>query len=202
MPSETDLLNDALGLIGASRITAIDDGTVNANHCQTFYPTLRDGLLAMVDWTFIKTRVELAQDAIPPVTQFAFAYTLPADCLKVIGYAGANPTATTWWWEWGMPWAGQWKIEAGKLLTNDGQAFILYLKREPNPDLWLAPFYQAVVHHVASKLAYAIAKDARMGQSLLQAGEFWLTQAMAVDGQQGLVEPYRADDLIWGRGRA
>ena len=26
MPSETDLLNDALGQIGASRITAIDDG--------------------------------------------------------------------------------------------------------------------------------------------------------------------------------
>ncbi len=52
MPSETNLLNDALSQIGASLITGIDEGSINANHCQLFYPSLRDDLLRSAHWRF------------------------------------------------------------------------------------------------------------------------------------------------------
>jgi hypothetical protein len=94
MPSETDLLNDALGQIGASRITSIDDGSVNANHCQTFYPALRDGMIRAHHWNFAIVRVELAQDATPPAAGWSYSYTLPADCLKVIEYNGGSLAIT------------------------------------------------------------------------------------------------------------
>ena len=45
MPSVTDLLNDSLGQIGEQPITAIDDGTNNANYCGRFYPSLLDSAL-------------------------------------------------------------------------------------------------------------------------------------------------------------
>lgn len=203
MASQTDLLNDALGLAGVSpRISAIDDGTTNANHCATFYPSLRDGLMRAHHWNFIITRVQLALDVAVPVSGFAYGYTLPSDCLKVMEYAGGGtfswanltyPTMT------GVRNVMQYKIEGRKLLSNDVQAFIVYLRRETNPDLWDAMFYQSVVAFLAAKLAMAIPKDATRALRLSQQAEQLLLAAMAIDGQEGSSEPFVVDDLIWGR---
>lgn len=201
MPSETDLLNDSLSQIGAAAITAIDDGSTNANHCLTFYPTLRDGLLRSHRWNFAETRLELAQDVTPPVTEYAYRYTLPATCLQVREYAGSNPTAAT-----GVAFEYQrlprYKIEGRSLVSNDGKAFIVYTSRIENPDLWDAIFYQLVSVWLASKLATAIHHDAKMAMALMAyATNTILPLATAVDGQEGSQEPFIVNDLIWGRSR-
>lgn len=198
MPSETDLLNDSLGQIGAARITAIDDGSVNANHCQTFYPALRDSRLRSHHWKFSKTRVELAQDATPPLFEFAFAYTLPANSLKIIEYNGANlDTSNLSLFEAAALF--RFKIEGRKLLTNDGVVKIVYLARVTDPNVWDGLFYQGLTAELASKLASAIAKDDKKSLALLQKAEHLFSIAMAVDGQEGSVEPFRVDNLLWGR---
>lgn len=204
MPSETDLLNDALGQIGATPITAIDDGTVNANHCQRFYPTLRDGLLRTAHWNFAMKRVELAQEAVAPAFEFAYSYALPGDpyCLKVVEYNGDNP-ATGDGTDLTLLEARQltkWRVEGRKLLTNDGTVKIVYVARITNPDEWDPIFYQLVSTWLAAKLANAIAKDNAMAKALLaQAVEILLPFAAAVDGQEGSVHPMAVTDLIDGR---
>jgi hypothetical protein len=202
MASETDCLNDALGQIGAASISAIDDGSTNANFCLRFYAPLRDGLLRSHHWNFAIKRVELALDVVAPVTQYAYAYTLPADNLKVIDYAGANPTslvAPYVLWP-GVRYQPIYKIESGKLLSNDGQAWITYLRRVENPDEWDALFYQVVATQLASKLAAAIPKDMKKAEALLsQAVNILLPLALASDGQEGSTEPFVVDDLTWGR---
>jgi len=95
MPSEVDVCNDALSQIGASVITALDDGSVNANHCTRLYPQLRKGLLRSHHWNFAEDRIELAQDATAPAFEFSFSYTLPANLLKIKEYNGATPTTST-----------------------------------------------------------------------------------------------------------
>jgi hypothetical protein len=201
--SETDLLNDALSQVGAAHIASISDGSVNANHCKIFYPKLRDGYQRSAHWKDLITRVQLAQDVTPPVTGFAYAYTLPPDNLKVIDYMGAN--SVTLGDTFGL-WTNQWrlvplyKIEHGKLLSNDGLAFIVYLRRDPNPDNWDPLLYQVVATHLAAKLAMAITKDAQKSDRLLgQAMNILLPVALAVNGQEGSIEPFLVDDLLWGR---
>ena len=202
MPSETDLLNDSLSLIGAAPVTAIDDGSVSANHCQRLYPALRDALIRSHHWNWAMTRIELDQDAIPPTTEFAFSYTLPADCLKVVEFAGADmdtslsiPSFDT-----RMTSYFQYKIEGKKLMTNYGSAFIVYMARVTNPDLWDPLFYQVVASWLASKLATAITKDERKATELMKtAYGVLLPLAMAVDGQEGSVTPNTSDALTWGR---
>ena len=200
MASETDLLNDGLSQIGAATITAIDDGSANANYCQRLYPPLRDSLLRAHHWNFNTTRVELALDVIAPVSGYAYAYTLPADCLKVVDYGGTLPVSAgviTLDQRYGV--VAHYKIEGRKLLSNDGQAFITYLRRETNPDVWDGMFYQAVASLLASKLASAITKDTKKALSLYQVGNDLLLMAMAVDGQEGSIEPLISDELLWGR---
>ena len=201
MPSETDCLNDALGQIGAARITAIDDQSINANHCAVFYPSLRDGLLRSHHWNFAMQRVALAADVTAPVSEFAYAYTLPGDCLKVVDYAGGTPSSSVVWSSEyaGMRFVPRYKIEGRKLLTNDGVVYIRYLKQVTNVGEWDGMFYQAVTSLLASKLATAISHDHKMALALQKVGDHLLGLAMAVDGQEGSTEPFVVDDLLWGR---
>jgi len=200
MPSEVDLLNDALSQIGASPIVSIDDGSVSANHCQRLYPALRDALIRSHHWNWAMTRVELAQDAIPPVTEFAFSYTLPADCLKIVEFAGSNLRTPD-----SIPLLDThgvflYKVEGRKLVTDYGTALIVYLARVTNPDLWDPLFYQVVATWLASKLASAIIKDDRKSSELLsKAVTVLMPLATAVDGQEGSVQPMISDSLTWGR---
>lgn len=200
MPSEVDLLNDALSQIGSSPILSIDDGSISANHCQRLYPALRDALIRGHHWNWAMTRVELAEDATPPATEFAFSYTLPSDCLKVVEFAGSNlrtPDSIPLLDTHGV---FTYKIEGRKLLTNYGSALIVYLARVTNPDLWDPLFYQVLSTWLASKLASAITKDDRKSSELLnKAVTVLLPLATAVDGQEGSVETIISDVLTWGR---
>ena len=200
MPTQSDCLNDALGQIGSARITAIDDGSVNANFCQLFYPTLRDGMLRGHFWNFALTWVELAQDAVLPTIGTAYSYELPSDFLRLKVYAGSNPSSSSSvFWVPGVRYVSYYKIEGTKLRTNDGSAFIQYVRRVENADEWDAEFYQAVCTRLASKLALAIRKDPKLSMGLLEQSEAFLSIAMSIDGQEGSIEPNVSDALTWGR---
>jgi len=197
--TETDIINDALGQIGARRITLLSSGEPNANFALCFYATLRDDLLRLSHWRFATGRAHLPQDATTPAFEFAFQYTLPADFIKLREYNGAN-TDTTNLSLFERSQIPRFKVEGRKLLTNDGEVKIVYTKRITNPNLFDPMFYQTLSTWLASKLADAITKDREKSDSLVtQALEVLLPMAAAVDGQEGSVEPYRSDDLIIGR---
>lgn len=201
MANETDFLNDSLGQIGATRVTGIDDGSVNANWCKVFYPELRRAMLRSHHWNFAEARLALPQDASAPAFEFAYAYNLPAALLKIKNYNGNAPVVNTavdpnYW----TTIAGYYKIEGRQLLTNDGQALVVYVKDITNPDVWDPLFYQMLSAMLAAKLATAIPHDANKAAMLMKtAVGFWFDLATAVDGQEGSIIPYMVDDLLWGR---
>lgn len=203
MADETDLLNDALSQCAAAPITSISDGSINANHCQRFYPPLRDALLRMHHWNFALKWVQLSQDVTPPVAEFAYAYTLPSDCLKVVNYGGSATAISSLsliFPDSGIRVVTRYKVQGRKLVSNDGTVYIQYLRRVTNPDEWDASFYQVMSTWLASKLCMAISKDIKLSTGLLaQARDILLPLATAVDGQEGSIEPYVVDDLLWGR---
>lgn len=199
MPSQTDLLNGALGLCGANRITGIDDGTINANHCKVFYPPLLDATLRMAHWNFAVGRANLSPSVTPPLFEWAYAYPLPADNLKLREYNGGTVNASGL-----VLWDGRWLrlyvIESGKLLSNEATPSIVYTRRETDPNMWAGDFYQYIMYHLGSYLANAIPKDTKKAESLLGiAMKTWLPWALAADGQEGTVVPMQVDDLTWGR---
>jgi len=199
MPSETDLLNDALCQIGASRITGIDEGSINANHCLTFYPKLRDDLLRTAHWRFAAAREELVQDVEKPLFEFAFQYSLPLDFLKIREYNGAS-LDTTNLALFERATVRRYEIEGRKLVTNDAEAKIVFTKRITDPNIFDSLFYQTLTTWLASKLANGITKDTKRALDLLRkALEVLLPMALNVDGQEGSVEPYIADELQRGR---
>lgn len=195
MANETDFLNDALGQIGATYITAIDDESTNANHCQVFWPPLRRSLIRAHHWNFATARALLAQDVVAPISGFAFSYALPNDYLKVVEYSGVLNTVTDIVIP-SFPITSRYVIEGKKLLTNDTQAYIEYLKDVDNPDLWDPMFYQAASHWLASKLASAITKNEKTAQLKMQEATLLYGLATSVDGQEGTEVPQVIDNLL------
>lgn len=197
MADETDFLNDALGQVGASAISAIDDGSTNAEYCRRFWPPLRRAMIRSHHWNFAMHRIALAQDnTTPPVYGFALSYSLPAGYLKIVEYNGA-PAAVNEVVLPAFPLISRYEIEGGKLLTNDIQVFVKYLKDETNPDIWDPLFYQAASSWLASKLVAAIQKSEKMATlKLREAMEIFLPLAMAVDGQEGTEVASVIDDLL------
>jgi len=191
VPSETDLLNESLVTIGASRIAAIDDGSINANHCQTLYPTTRDALLRMHHWNFATGRALLSASPTAPLFEYTFAYPLPADFLKMREFNGVVTDEV---------WPGRYTIEEKSLLTNDTPVYITYTKRVVDPNIFDALFYQVLTTWMASKLANAIPKDhKKAGDLLSMAMNLLLPSALAVDGQEGTVVSLVSDSLTRGR---
>jgi hypothetical protein len=85
MASVVDVCNTALSHLGdEAEVISITppDGTTQSSHCGRFYPIARDKLLEMHPWTFATVRVSLAVVAAGAPSEWTYAYTLPAKCLK------------------------------------------------------------------------------------------------------------------------
>lgn len=87
MASDVDICNLALGYLGdAANVSSINPpDSVQAEHCQRFYPLARDALLDMMNWGFATKRATPSQIAVPAQVSgiWAYAYIAPSDCLNV-----------------------------------------------------------------------------------------------------------------------
>jgi hypothetical protein len=155
----------------------------------------------MNNWNFAVWRAELAQDAIPPAFEFAFSYSLPADFVKMIEFnGGGTPLVPAPGFINLYPYISRYVIEGKKLLTNDPQAFVKYLRDINNPDLWDPLFYQIAAAWLTSKLATAITKSEKLAMSKMEeVMKILLPMGINVDGQEGTELPDRIDTLIRNR---
>ena len=105
--SQTDICNSALQRVGAARIMDISDNSREARACAIAYDSNRRSELSKYRWKFAITRAVLAPDATGPVFEYKYAYSLPADCLRIL-----LPTD---------PYL-DWSVEGRKILTNTLQS--------------------------------------------------------------------------------
>lgn len=197
MASETDFLNGALGQIGAAAITDINAAEPNANWCRIFYPQLRKALFRAHHWKCATRRKSLALDATAPAFEYAFAYNLLTDSLKIQEYNGAvvsvDITDNTWFMH------PRFRIEGRQLLSNDSVAMVIETYDNTNVGTWDSLFYQALQLQLASYLIGAIYKDPQRAANKLVEFQNVLPSAVGVDGQEGSPRTTIVDDFIWGR---
>jgi len=176
MPSQVDVCNSSLGFIGQPVISALTDGSKAANDCAREFPILLRGTLRDHKWNFAYSRISLAEDATPPISDYAHSYTPPADALRI--------------WQVSEEYA--WRVELGpdglirKILTDMPSPIIIeYVRYVDDPNVWSGGFTSAFITLLASRLAGCIANDYKGGTMLYQRAVAELWEAKAVDGQEG-----------------
>lgn len=143
---ETFICNQALGLLGSSKIMSLDDESKEARFCQRFYEQTRDEVTAEHRWNFAIGRAQLSELVGSPLSEFAKKYQLPADCLRVLQVNGFEVTQQN----------SRFVIEGKELLTDDDSVVIRYIKRIEDTTAFPPLFVEALAVKLASKLAQPI----------------------------------------------
>jgi hypothetical protein len=106
--SQTDICNSALSRLGAATIINMTDNSREARACAVQYDSNRRSELRNRSWNFAVKRAVLAPDVTAPAFEYKYAFTLPADYLRLI-------------WPMNDPYL-DWKLEGEKILTNTFQS--------------------------------------------------------------------------------
>lgn len=125
MASIVGIANRAIQKVGAKRILALTDNSREARAINACYDSVRSALLRRYRWKFAKKRAIVAADAATPAFDFAYQFTLPADCLRVILQPGDT----------------DWHVEGRKVLTRyDSVLQLNYIANVVDPNLFDAQF--------------------------------------------------------------
>lgn len=149
-----DICNSALSRLGAASILSLDDNSPEARACSLSYDSNRRAELRKRRWSFAIKRTVLAPDTLAPAFDFAYAFTLPSDCLRVLRQNTPDL---------------DWVVEGRKILTNDSNTLQLrYMADVEDPAQFDPAFYDVVAIGLAVDICEKITQSTTKRQGLEQ----------------------------------
>lgn len=186
MATEVSICNQALGFLGGNRIISLDDGTTEANLCKDLYADLRDAVLEERDWSFATVWKSLPSLATTPTGEFAYAYELPSEVLRV-----AEVEDNTLW-----------RVEDRKIVTDEAAVKARCIVRVTDPSKFSPGFVQALAARLAADLALPITNSRSMMETMFQLYERKVGRAINSDNRQGKARRIRSTWLLKARNGA
>ena len=172
--SVVQIVNNALVKIGANAILTLTEDSEAARAANLIYEQIRDACIRDHVWNFAVNRVELAQNSTAPAFEFSYQYNLPSDCLRVLQMQDMSTL---------------YKIEGGKLLTDDGTAKILYLARVEDVNLFDAMFVEALSARLAAELSVTLSESNTLYSNMMEMYQRKISDARSMDAQEsGYIE--------------
>lgn len=188
MASDIDLCSWALLKIGAKRISSFADGTTEAAVAAGIYPLVRDRLLADHPWNFAIRVRALAEALEAPAADWAAAYPLPADCLRVLS-AGTGGRSR------GLDYA----VVGRAIHAAGGGATLAYIARASETD-WPTYFADAVAARLAAEFVIPLTDQTSRWEDLARLAEAALRRARLIDAQAETPKAVEDFTLIAARG--
>ena len=170
MASVVQICNSALNQLGASSITALTDDSKNARLCNERYTTIRDAVFRSHPWNCLIKRVQLAQDSDTPAWGFDYQYTLPADCLRILGIKDYN---------------SDYKVEGRKLLISESSVYLIYLAQITDVNELDVLLRETISAHLAQDIAYAITANLQVAKLMAEKYQAKLSEARHADSSEG-----------------
>ncbi|WP_447888487.1 hypothetical protein [Serratia fonticola] len=185
MASVIQICNVALSRLGNSRVIAsLTEKSKEAAACNLFYEDCRDAVLADFPWAFASKRVALAElDITQPDWQFSYRY--PTDCMRLIEiYPPDGSRFTTP--EFRVPFeTGAEADGAGRLiLTNLPKAWIRYVSRITDPNMFGPEFRDALSWRLAAEINMQVTGDPNLGAQAQQRYQLTISSASALSMQE------------------
>jgi|TARA_R100000426_G_scaffold58200_1_gene41361 hypothetical protein len=170
MASVVQICNSALNQLGAASITALTDNSKNARLCNARYETIRDAVYRSHPWNCLIKRQQLAQDTATPAYGFKFQFTLPSDCLRLLGLDAYNSDH---------------KVEGRKILCNESTIKISYVAQITDPNELDVLTRETISAGLAADLAYAITANLQVSKMMQEKYQFKLSEARHTDASEG-----------------
>jgi hypothetical protein len=174
--AEVDVVNAALGRIGATAITALTDGSNSANKANAIYAQLRDRLLRSHNWNFATKRVKLAQSSTTPTFEFDFAYPLPSDWIKNVSVHNNDAGHGTLFYRTEI------NADVRAILASAEEVWLRYVFRVEDPSLMAPDFRDAFEFALARDLAVPLASSNVLRREMADEYKTAIASARYTDG--------------------
>lgn len=157
----------ALQLVGAEEITSFEDETREARICASIYPTTKADLLQSHTWRFSIRQEELNRLVATPLFGYAYAYSLPADFLRLVGKN--NPTVKH-------------QLFENKVYTDLTPAYAS-IQYDVDERYFPAYFEKLMFFDLASMLAVALLEDEGKAKDFAVMARTQMIKARNIDSQ-------------------
>jgi|TARA_B110000238_G_scaffold155473_1_gene168046 hypothetical protein len=170
MASVVDICNGALNQLGATTILSLTEDSKNARLCNSRFTQVRDALFRQHPWNCLQKRTELAKDTATPAWGFSSAFTLPADCLRLLYI---------------IDYDSNHKVEGRKILSNTDTMKILYIGRITDPNEYDELLRETLSASLAADIAYGVTSSNPVAQNMYTLFQDKLRDARFVDSTEG-----------------
>ena len=182
----TDLAicNDALLLLGNNAIDDLTDDTKAAKLCTQYYQRTVDSVIRAYTWNCATVRSDELTATTDPTFGFSNAYTLPADCLRVLKMFDDGTY--------------KYRVENGALLCDEGTAQITYLKRI-GADVMDPLLAEAVAARLAATIAFSLTNSVSAAEAMWKLYKDKLDEAQTTDAFEGTAPQMASSDWVNAR---
>lgn len=158
--TKTDISNLALGKLAARRIASYDsDSTVEARACRLHLDHVVDTLLQRHQWNFGTARIGLSKLVDEPLSEWAAAWQLPADCVRILRLSTDDPLNP-------IP---SFAREGRKILCNETvEVNLVYVTNLTPVNEWDPLFVDAVVFKLAAEIAGDVTQNPALADDCLK----------------------------------
>ena len=170
MASTVDICNGALNQLGATTILSLTEDSKNARLCNSRFTQVRDAVFRSHPWNCLQKRVELAADTTAPAWGFSYAYTLPADCLRLLRI---------------LDYDSNYKVEGRKILSNTSSMKILYIGRITDPNEYDESLRETLSAALGADIAFAVTSNNTTATNMYNLFQDKLRDARFVDSTEG-----------------
>ena len=170
MASVVDICNGALNQLGATTILSLTEDSKNARLCNSRYTQVRDALFRTHPWNCLQKRIQIAADSTAPAWGFSYAYTLPADCLRLLKI---------------LDYDSNYKVEGRKILSNTSSMKILYVARVTDPNEYDELLRETLSASLGADIAFGVTSNNQTASNMYNLFKEKLRDARFVDSTEG-----------------
>lgn len=150
MPTQVEIINQALRHLGAQEIQDVGENRPEATRAARAWPSAVDCLLRKHPWNFAQEWRKLAASSSVPIIGYACAYTLPVECLRLIDVrADGNLSAQQ----------ARHELVGRTIYTDASPCYARMVVAQSSPATWPPDFCRALSYLLAADLAPSIVRD-------------------------------------------
>lgn len=195
MASEVGIINVALRKLGASTITSRTDDTAEAIAANGQFDDLRDTLLRGHPWNFAIRRVQLAQSANTPASEFDYQYPIPTDYLRTLVVSDSDVGKTTIDYR-----IGSHSSDGTVILSDADQIFLTYVAQITDPNEMPPDFRRALSLALAVDLCVTLTNSATLMERIAEEAQSMLRVAKSTDAIEDFPEQRQNGSWVDSRG--
>ena len=170
MASIVGICNGALNQLGATTILSLTEDSKNARLCNSRFTQVRDALFRTHPWNCLQKRIQIAADSTAPAWGFSFAYTLPADCLRLLRI---------------LDYESNYKVEGRKILSNTSTMKILYIARVTDANEYDELLRETLSAALGADIAFAVTSNNQTASNMYNLFQDKLKDARFIDSTEG-----------------